>query len=212
VTSPTDGQRTATWADPLTDEDDMASTIVMKNGKAQDSQIRNLLEWTYVIAGALGIALIIKAFLLASFYIPSGSMIPTLAINDRVLVNKLSYKLHDLHRQDVVVFERPPGETDASIKDLIKRVIGLPGDVITFEDGKVHVNGEILDEPYLAPGVRTIPKTLGPSITVPEGQVLVLGDNRENSFDGRSFGPFDQKLIVGRAFVIVWPFSRAGSL
>lgn len=196
----------------MSDEDDVSSTIVMKNGKAQDSQIRNLLEWTYVIAGALGIALIIKAFLLASFYIPSGSMIPTLAINDRVLVNKLSYKLHDLHRQDVVVFERPPGETDASIKDLIKRVIGLPGDVVTFEDGKVHVNGEILDEPYLAPGVRTNPKTLGASITVPEGQVLVLGDNRENSFDGRSFGPFDQKLIVGRAFVIVWPFKRAGSL
>jgi signal peptidase I len=136
-----------------------------------------------------------------------------LKVNDRVLVNKLSYKLHDVHRQDVVVFERPPKELDLSIKDLIKRVIGLPGDVVSFTDGKVLVNGEPLDEPYLAPGIRTEPKEpTGNSITVPPGQVLVLGDNRTNSTDGRFFGPIDQKLIVGRAFVIVWPFSRAGGL
>jgi signal peptidase I len=132
-------------------------------------------------------------------------------VNDRVLVNKLSYKLHDVHRQDVVVFERPPLELDLSIKDLIKRVIGLPGDVVSFQDGKVFVNGEPLNEPYLAPGMRTDPKGKD-SITVPPGQVLVLGDNRTNSTDGRVFGTIDQKLIVGRAFVIVWPFSRAGGL
>ena len=185
----------------------------VKPEKERDGQVRNLLEWTYVIVGALGIALLIRAFLLASFFIPSVSMVPTLEVNDRVLVNKLSYKLHDVHRQDVVVFERPPLELDVSIKDLIKRVIGLPGDVITFKDGKVLVNGELLNEPYLAPGIRTDPKSqTGDSITVPPGHVLVLGDNRTNSTDGRVFGPIDQKLIVGRAFVIVWPFSRAGGL
>lgn len=138
-------------------------------------------------------------------------MSPTLEVNDRVLVNKLSYKLHDVHRQDVVVFSRPPREPDVTIKDLIKRVIGLPGDVVSFKDGKVFVNGTQLDEPYLAAGMRTDANGAD-SITVPSGQVLVLGDNRTNSFDGRRFGTFDQNLIVGRAFVIVWPFSRAGGL
>jgi signal peptidase I len=211
VSNERDGSSTFTWSEHLEGGSVTANAVQVKPEKRRDGQVRNLLEWVYVIVGALGIALLIRAFLLASFFIPSVSMVPTLEVNDRVLVNKLSYKLHDVHRQDVVVFERPPGEPDLSIKDLIKRVIGIPGDVVSFRDGKVFVNDQPLDEPYLAPGMRTEPKGKE-SITVPPGQVLVLGDNRTNSFDGRSFGTFDQKLIVGRAFVIVWPFSRAGGL
>jgi signal peptidase I len=211
VIEQTEGPSTWTWSDHLESGSETTSTVKVSEGKAQDSQIRNLLEWTYVIVGALGIALLIRAFLLASFFIPSVSMVPTLKVGDRVLVNKLSYRLHDLHRQDVVVFERPPGEPDLTIKDLIKRVIGLPGDVVSFRDGKVFVNDVQLDEPYLAPGMVTSPKG-NDSIKVPAGEVLVLGDNRTNSFDGRSFGTFDQKLIVGRAFVIVWPFSSRSGL
>jgi signal peptidase I len=213
VTEQSDGSSTFSWSEHLEGGGTTATAVQVKPEKERDGQVRNLLEWTYVIVGALGIALLIRAFLLASFFIPSVSMVPTLEVNDRVLVNKLSYKLHDVHRQDVVVFERPPGETDLSIKDLIKRVIGLPGDVVSFKDGKVLVNGELLNEPYLAAGMRTEPKSpTGDTITVPPGHVLVFGDNRTNSTDGRVFGPIDQKLIVGRAFVIVWPFSRAGGL
>ncbi len=170
-------------------------------------------EWATVIAGAIGIALIVRAFLLASFFIPSPSMTPTLHNGDRVLVNKLAYRLHDVHRGDVVVFERPPELKDApEVKDLIKRVIGLPGETVEFRDGRILIDGHLLDEPYLPAGTQTLAKTKGDSITVEEGDVLVLGDNRENSKDGRYFGPFSQKLIVGRAFVLYFPMKNLGFL
>ncbi len=171
-------------------------------------------EWATVIAGAIGIALIVRAFLLASFFIPSPSMTPTLHNGDRVLVNKLAYRLHDVHRGDVVVFERPSElKAHPEVKDLIKRVIGLPGETVEFRDGRLLIDGHLLDEPYLAPGTTTEfkPET-GVSITIPEGQVLVLGDNRTNSTDGRVFGPIDQKLIVGRAFVLYFPMKNLGFL
>lgn len=176
-------------------------------------RVRSMREWATVIAGAIGIALIVRAFLLASFFIPSPSMTPTLHNGDRVLVNKLAYRLHDVHRGDVVVFERPPELKDApEVKDLIKRVIGLPGETVEFRDGRILIDGHLLDEPYLPAGTQTLAKTKGDSITVEEGDVLVLGDNRENSKDGRYFGPFSQKLIVGRAFVLYFPMKNLGFL
>lgn len=174
-----------------------------KKAKNKQGGIRSLVEWVLVIGGALLLALIIRTFLIAAFYIPSGSMLDTLQKNDRVLVNKLSYKLHDVHRGDVVVFERPPNELDTSIKDLIKRVIGLPGETVEVRDCRVIVDGRFLDEPYLSrPWTRTC--TFAP-LTIPEGQLLVMGDNRDDSEDGRVFGPIDEELVVGRAFVLIWP-------
>src|SRR5262245_4226564 len=111
---------------PAFDAPPMTATKKRKGKKA--SSTRSMVEWVLVIAGAVVLALIIRTFLIAAFYIPSGSMLDTLHKNDRVLVNKLSYKLHDVRRGDVVVFERPPNEPDTSINDLIKRVMGLPGD------------------------------------------------------------------------------------
>ena len=141
-------------------------------------------------------------------------MTPTLHNGDRVLVNKLAYRLHDVHRGDVVVFERPPELKDApEVKDLIKRVIGLPGETVEFRAGRILIDGHLLDEPYLAPGITTESKPeTGDSITVPPSQVLVLGDNRRNSTDGRVFGPISQKLIVGRAFVLYFPMKNLGFL
>ncbi len=141
-------------------------------------------------------------------------MTPTLHNGDRVLVNKLAYRLHDVHRGDVVVFERPPELKDApEVKDLIKRVIGLPGETVEFREGRILIDGHLLDEPYLAPGITTESKPeTGDSITVPPSQVLVLGDNRRNSTDGRVFGPISQKLIVGRAFVLYFPMKNLGFL
>jgi signal peptidase I len=136
-------------------------------------------------------------------------MMPTLNVSDRVLVNKLSYKLHDVHRGDLVVFERPPGEATDDIKDLIKRVIALGGETIELRDGRIVIDGRLLEEPYLPEGTET---TSLERLTVPEGQVFVMGDNRDDSRDSRFFGPIDESLIVGRAFLRVWPLSALGLL
>src|SRR3954463_10850204 len=113
------------------------------------SSIKSAVEWVVIVAAALLAALLIKTFLLQAFYIPSDSMNPTLVQRDRVLVNKLSYHFHDVHRGDVVVFTRPPGEDDARIKDLIKRVVALPGETVEGRDGSVVIDGRALKEPYI---------------------------------------------------------------
>jgi signal peptidase I len=165
-----------------------------------------------VIVGAVVVALLIKTFVVQAFRIPSESMVPTLEMGDRVLVNKLSYDAHDLNRGDVVVFERPddlpagPNEP----KDLIKRVIGLPGEQIVTRDGRVYIDGRLLEEPYLPPSTPTV--GIEEELTVPEGEVLVLGDNRQNSSDGRVFGPVPTDSVIGRAFMIMWPPGRMGAL
>jgi signal peptidase I len=171
--------------------------------------VRSLVEWGAVIVGALIVALIIKTFLFQAFYIPSESMVPTLKVGDRVLVNKLSYEAHDVHRGDIVVFERPPTDHPDPIKDLIKRVIGLPGDELESRDGVVIVNGKRLQEPYLAAGVRTDGLE---KVVVPKGMIFVMGDNRGDSLDSRIFGPISQNLIVGRAFVRVYPINHITGL
>jgi signal peptidase I len=161
-----------------------------------------------IIASALIVALVVKTFLIQAFYIPSGSMQPTLTPGDRVLVNKLSYHLHPIHRGDIVVFKRPPSEAaDPSIKDLIKRVIGLPGDTLESRADKVYVNGQAIDEPYLAPGTIT---TNLPVTKVPPNTYFVMGDNRTNSRDSRYILPIAKNLIVGRSFIRVWPLSKLG--
>jgi signal peptidase I len=163
---------------------------------------RNAVEWVAIVIGALVVALVVKTFLIQAFFIPSLSMYSTLDKGDRVLVNKLSYHVHDIHHGDIVVFERPPGVADDGIKDLIKRVIGLPGDVIESRNGIIYRNGKALHETYLDKGITT--DNLERQKIAP-GQLFVMGDNRNNSQDSRYFGPIDQDLVVGRAFVRVWP-------
>jgi signal peptidase I len=163
-------------------------------------------------------ALLIKSFVFQAFYIPSGSMQPTLQIGDRVLVNKLSYDLHDVHRGDIVVFEAPASARTDGIKDLVKRVIGLPGDTVTYAGGSVLINGRRLEEPYLPTGTTTqaldganTPPRCGsppdgqPGCVVPKGRLFVMGDNRGASKDARVFGPIRESTIVGRVFVRIWP-------
>ncbi len=183
---------------------------VVEDTSTQD-RIRSVVEWIAVIVGALIVALVVKTFLFQAFYIPSESMEPTLDVGDRVLVNKLSYDLHDVNRGDVVVFELPAEEVGPDgVKDLIKRVIGLPGEVIETRDGVIYVDDRRVEEPYLPEDGPT-----GPPIerqTVPDDHVFVLGDNRDNSADSRSRGPIPIDTIVGRAFVLVWPPGDIGSL
>lgn len=172
------------------------------------SGLRNVAEWVLIAGGALLVAFIIKTFLLQAFYIPSLSMAPTLKVNDRVLVNKLSYDLHDVHRGDLVVFESPPNE-GSQTKDLIKRVIGLPGETVESRDGQILINGQVLEEPYLGPDVITGPLE---KVTVPAEHLWVMGDNRPNSRDSRFFGAIPESLVIGRAFVRVWPVTAIGLL
>ncbi len=170
---------------------------------------RNVVEWVAVVVGALAVALVIKTFFLQAFYIPSGSMEPTLRVGDRVLVNKVSYRLHDVNRGDIIVFKRPPTAAAGGIEDLIKRVVALPGETVEAHDGRVFVDGEELEEPYLPDG--TVTPDFAEDV-VPPDHVFVLGDNRANSQASNVFGPVEEDLIVGRAFVRVWPLDDIGGV
>jgi signal peptidase I len=191
--------------------------------KPRKSSTRVFLEWLILIAVALAIAFVIKSFLFQAFYIPSESMTPTLEVGDRVLVNKLSYDLHDVNRGDIIVFEAPPLARSGDIQDLVKRVVGLPGDTVTGDDkGGILINGRELSEPYLPKGVETtftdVPPGCGapasgvPGCVVPKGRLFMMGDNREASKDSRVFGPVDEDTLIGRVFVRIWPPSSIGLL
>jgi signal peptidase I len=170
---------------------------------------RAAIEWGILIVAALVIAIVIRTFVFQAFYIPSESMVPTLKVGDRVLVNKLSYKLHDPRRGDIVVFKAPEGAATAEIKDLVKRLIGLPGETIEGRDGKIYINGRELDEPYLPDDVKS--RTFGPE-KVPPDHYYMLGDNRQYSKDSTFFGPIARKDLIGRAFMRIWPLSHLGFL
>lgn len=167
------------------------------------------LELPLLVVFSLLTAVVVRTFVLQTFFIPSGSMHPTLLEGDRVIVNKLSYHLHDVHRGDVVVFRRPPN-LHIDDDDLIKRVIGLPGDTVAAHGRLVYVNGRALHEPYVLPHCRGTDDFL--QVTVPSDRVFVMGDNRCDSTDSRVFGPIPENLLVGRAFARIWPPSRLGWL
>ena len=189
-----------------------------------------LIELPILVLIALVVAVLIKTFLVQAFWIPSGSMIHTLEINDRVLVNKLSYLFGDPERGDIVVFDPPFGVEEESepllqaivrnvaeslglqtpdVEDLIKRIVAVGGEELEIKENRVLIDGIPLNEPYLDESVFM--PDYGP-VEVPIGTVFVMGDNRSRSQDSRRFGPIDTESIVGRAFVRVWPFDRWGGL
>jgi signal peptidase I len=170
--------------------------------------VRAFLDWFVVIAVALLVAFVVRTFVIAHFVVEGESMYSTLDTNDRVFVNKLSYRLHDPNRGDVVVLHQVTG---ASERDLIKRVIGLPGESVEVRNCTVLIDGRVLDEPYLDPEVVT-PTDCGgdyvPDGVVPDDHVFVMGDNRGGSQDSRVIGPISEDDLVGRAFVVFWPQSH----
>lgn len=176
---------------------------------------RAIIDWLVVVGVALLVAILVKSFLLAHYQVEGTSMYSTLHPNDRVFVNKLSYRLHDPNRGDVVVLHEISG---ANERDVIKRVIALEGEEIEIrlagsrcevwidESPADSVPAKRLDEPYLDPEVLNSTSWCEyPKQLVPEDHVFVMGDNRPGSHDSRAFGPVAHHEIVGRAFVVFWP-------
>ena len=192
-----------------------------------------IVELPLLVLVAFGLALLLQTFLVQAFYIPSESMVPTLEVGDRVLVNKLSHELREPQRGEVVVFRHDdrgaPSRAEGGLErlwrtivsgfgasaeetDFIKRVIGLPGETIELRGGALFIDGAPVPEApdddggYLAGGDLA---DFGPE-EIPEGEYFMMGDNRANSSDSRSLlGTIEAEAIVGRAFVIVWPFGNA---
>jgi signal peptidase I len=176
---------------------------------SQPSPENPWIEAAKTIVTAAILAFGIRTFVAEARYIPSSSMEPTLLINDRLIIEKISYHLHDPKRGDIVVFNPTKALQERNFKDaFIKRVIGLPGDTIQVKNGIVYVNGGALSENYIA---QKPEYNYGP-VTVPLGQYLVLGDNRNNSYDSHYWGFVPKDKFVGRAFVRFWPFDRLGML
>ncbi len=197
----------------------------LTGGSSKGGGYRWVIEWAVILMAVLLCTVLLRTYVIQSFYIPSPSMVPTLQVGDRIMVNKLSYDLHDVHRGDIVVFKRPPLEMQ-NFPDLVKRVIGLPGETISTKDGHVYINCRSqtftgcspLSEPWLPPGPSSYTGALpddqhpqfnmpGP-VTIPAGDYFVMGDNRTDSEDSRYFGPIPKSLIVGRAMAVVWPLSQ----
>ena len=194
---------------PDPDDDEYEPPLRPAEPKRQ-SATRAAMEWIVAIGVAVLAAIAIKTFLVQAFVIPTGSMIPTLLEGDRVLVRKGGFDVSDVQRGDIVVFKNP-NRIPSEPAHLIKRVMGLPGDVLEARDGVLYVNGEAKVEPYLKPGVRTLNL---PRTTVEPGHLFMMGDNRENSLDSRDSrkGQIPEDTLVGEAFFRLWPLDRLDGL
>ncbi|MCL0062707.1 signal peptidase I [Peptococcaceae bacterium] len=180
---------------------DLESKTLDKNiQSSKKSLIRETVE-SILIAAVL--AMIIRLFVIEPFYIPSGSMEPTLMVNDRIIVSKISYYFEEPERGDVVVFKYPK---DTS-RNFVKRLIAKPGETVELKNSKLYINGKFLPESYLPADL--IYPDYGP-VTVPEDHYFMLGDNRNSSEDSRFWGFMHKDLIIGKAVIIYWPPNRIG--
>ena len=179
-------------------------------------KLRGFLEWISVIGVALAVAIVIRVFLLQQFYISGPSMETTMFSDNRVLVNKLAYRLGEIDRGDVVVFDRAiPNGNEIQHDDLIKRVIALGGETVSISKCVVYIDGVELPEPYLPkrdtemtdPADRCSTVDME-AIVLETDEIFLMGDNRPQSFDSRMFGPIKKELIIGQAFVLLWPLGE----
>ncbi|MBK1987029.1 signal peptidase I [Sphaerospermopsis aphanizomenoides BCCUSP55] len=181
----------------------------IKETTTDTKQWRGWQENISLIAIALTLALLIRTFIAEPRLIPSESMYPTLYVGDRLVVEKVSYRFQPPKTGDIVVFQTPP-ELQRRGYDknqaFIKRIIGQPGEVISVSQGKVYINGQPLQEEYIAEP----PNQPFPSVTVPEDAFFVMGDNRNDSNDSRYWGFLPRKNLIGRATLRFWPLDRIG--
>jgi len=211
----------ATWKDQPVDLDDMgigptpppaasapprtAYPTTPAATPATAGGLRNVIEWVVIIIVAVGFAFLVRGYAFQTFYIPSESMVPRLVTDDRVLVNKFAYDLRDPARGDVVVFRTPPSARISNMDDLVKRIVGLPGETIEGRDGHIFIDGNQINEPYLPVGLQST--TFGP-VKIPANSYFMLGDNRQYSNDSTHWGPANRDLFVGPVFMTIWPLDR----
>ena len=200
--------------------DDNTSDYVGEQSSATSARVvltklRSILEWFSVIGVALAVAIVIRVFLLQQFYISWPSMETTMFSDNRVLVNKLAYRIGNIDRGDVVVFDRAiPNGNEVQHDDLIKRVIALGGETISISKCIVFIDGVELPEPYLPkrdteltdPADRCSTVDMEATKIEPD-EIFLMGDNSPQSFDSRMFGPIKKNLIIGQAFVLIWPMN-----
>lgn len=200
-------------------------------GTGEKSAGGSLIELVVIVAVALGVALGIQAFLVKPFRIPSESMVPTLEIGQRVLVDRISLRFNDPERGDIMVFkppigadtstcavEHPPNQgcprssSEKSDTNFIKRVVAIGGDRVAIKRGRVYVNGKLQKEPFIRPDPFCDICNLPREVVVPEGQYYMMGDNRGASADSRKWGPVPKDNMIGKAFATYWPPSKWGGL
>ncbi len=189
----------------------MLNEIYKKQGGSIGSFI---LDFIQSIVLALAVFVLLYLFVAQPNEVKGSSMVPNFVDKEFLLTEKLSYQFGSPQRGDVVIFKAPASEPCAAEEcEYIKRVIGLPGDKVMVKGGQVYLNGELLDQTFLPDGVISDSGQYsqeGVEQTVPEGQYLCFGDNRQHSRDGREFGPIKKDLIVGKAFFKYWPVSSIG--
>ena len=171
-----------------------------------------LIEWVIILVVAVGVSLLMRAYVVQQFYIPTGSMEPTLPIGDRVLVSKLSVTFGTIHRGDIVVFHAPKAalrDCSDAVPIFIKRVIGLPGDHLTSRGNTIYVNGQPLDQTWTH--YEPLGTPIG-NVTVPANSYFVMGDNQSQSCDSRTWGTVPRSSMIGKAFFRLWPLSHFGFL
>ena len=164
--------------------------------------LKEILAYVIVIITAVILATLVRVFMFEPFVVPTPSMVPTLKVGDKVIINKMAYKFSSIERGDIVAFRTPLEK-----RDLVKRAVAVEGDEITLtSEGEVYINGEKITEGYLLAGQSV--SYINQTVTVGEDEVFVMGDNRNNSFDSRLFGTISENDIFGEFMIIYWPPSR----
>lgn len=169
--------------------------------------VKGAIPWIIDIAIAVVFALFVTKFVVTHTYVPTGSMIPTIAIDDHLMINRIPLYYRDPKPGEIVVFHQE--------KELIKRVIAVPGDILDIKDGNVYINGEQLDEPYLNEPNSTYAFMMDEDalpLTMPKDRYFMMGDNRNNSEDSRYFGMIHRKAIYAKSWFRIWPINRIGQI
>lgn len=206
--------------------------VAQTAGKRRRRPSKTVVDLVVLVVAVIVLTTVVRALIAQAFYIPSGSMTPQLQVQDRIVVSRLAYRLHDARRGDIVVFDAPitlaVGTPDRPLvarvlraalegvnivkpttTEYVKRVVGLPGEQVAARDGNLYVDDRLLIEPYLPEGLRT--EDFAP-VRVPDGMLFVMGDNRGASFDSRKFGPIAASTVVGRVVVRLWPLGNVSWL
>jgi signal peptidase I len=178
--------------------------------RRRPSNRKVLIEWAVIVVVAVLASLLVRTFVFQTYFIPSASMEPTLMIGDRIIVNKLSVDFGTIHTGDIIVFKAPPAENCGTpVTDLVKRVIGVPGDILTSKGNTIYIDNKALKETWSH--YEPLGKPIG-RVKVKPGQYFVMGDNHPDSCDSRYWGTVPRSDIIGKVFLRIWPLKRISFL